>query len=292
MCLAFCSEQALCSSTTDPQQVLTNSLIFHCLASGHANKNTSGQLCSMLRTCTYGEYWADVTLARSHGLPPAAYSREEPMSDKLNSLLTNPFFLVEEVDGRLNSLVVPWALRGATVHNVVCAMALAPALHRDLTLLQRCELGLTAFLSLDIFRMISSAKCREKGLPTGPLFMAPQTVFNLQGVALSVIAMCVSKPKGWTPWKRGSARASELTVEQFFSFIRAQSSNSQHTARSYWTAATRQNLRTGARMNKNMKADSRLGYVVLIVDHRRNNVHLQNEWAFGPYSFHFYSGIC
>ena len=59
---------------------------------------------SFLRTCYYGVFWADNTASRSHGLPPAAYGRHSPMSDAMQAVLANPYYLVEEV--------VPWLSLG------------------------------------------------------------------------------------------------------------------------------------------------------------------------------------
>lgn len=66
--------------------------------SGHSNKNSGGQMTSYIRTLYYGPFFADLTQARSNGLPPAVLSREEPMSDKAQALLSNPYFLVSNVD--------------------------------------------------------------------------------------------------------------------------------------------------------------------------------------------------
>lgn len=44
----------------------------------------------------YGKYWCDVTQARSFGLPPQSYGRESPMSDRMQALLCNPWFYVED----------------------------------------------------------------------------------------------------------------------------------------------------------------------------------------------------
>ena len=61
---------------------------------GHAVKNSGGQIQSYLRTCYYGAYWTDMSQARSNGLPPSSFSRDNPMSDKQQALLGNPWFLV------------------------------------------------------------------------------------------------------------------------------------------------------------------------------------------------------
>lgn len=68
-----------------------------CRSPGHANKNTGGQLSSCLRTLLYGDYFCDMVAAREHGLPPAAFGRSNPMSDSLQAILMNPFYLVKEV---------------------------------------------------------------------------------------------------------------------------------------------------------------------------------------------------
>ena len=48
----------------------------------------------------YGDLFVDMTAARAHGLPPAAYSRVCAQSDKLHAMLSNPFYLVTSA--------VPW----------------------------------------------------------------------------------------------------------------------------------------------------------------------------------------
>ena len=44
----------------------------------------------------WGNMWADPTGCRQNGLPPVAYSRHQPMSDRMNALMNNPFFLVDD----------------------------------------------------------------------------------------------------------------------------------------------------------------------------------------------------
>jgi hypothetical protein len=57
-------------------------------------------LTSSLRTVFYGDLFADMTASREHGLPPGVLGRENPMSDGMQSLLSNPFFLVRDVAHR------------------------------------------------------------------------------------------------------------------------------------------------------------------------------------------------
>ena len=45
----------------------------------------------------YGRFWVDYGGAVEVGLPPQAYGRENPMSDKMSALLYNPYFYVDSV---------------------------------------------------------------------------------------------------------------------------------------------------------------------------------------------------
>lgn len=67
------------------------------LDQGHSNKNSAGQVLSHLRTCYFGEYWADYSGTRSFGMPAGILARESPMSDRCQSIFSNVFFLVEKV---------------------------------------------------------------------------------------------------------------------------------------------------------------------------------------------------
>lgn len=65
---------------------------------GHANKNSGGQLTSCLRTAFYGSFFCDIGSCAAHGMPPMAFGMHSPMSDKLQALLSNPYYLVEDCD--------------------------------------------------------------------------------------------------------------------------------------------------------------------------------------------------
>lgn len=55
------------------------------------------------RTLSFGRYFCDHSLAKEeHKMPPQAYSRAEPMSDRLQSILANPYFLVSDAATWLN----------------------------------------------------------------------------------------------------------------------------------------------------------------------------------------------
>lgn len=68
------------------------------IVQGHAQKNSGSQCQSFLRTLWYGDVWVDLCQARSVGLPPAAFGREDGQSDSLQALLSCPYFYVESID--------------------------------------------------------------------------------------------------------------------------------------------------------------------------------------------------
>lgn len=124
-------------------------------------------------------------------------------------------------------------------------MATAPLIHKNLPLAARAEVALSGFLSVDLFRMLAEQKVTELQLPRGSLFMASQTCFNIQGVALSTVLIAISKTPDFQPWTYGHARLSELPVEEWFSYLRNQSNNSQLTRRGYFQAGCRQQIKRG-----------------------------------------------
>ena len=69
-------------------------LIFFAAHSGHASKNSAGQMVSPLRTIMLGRFFCDTSNARRWGLPPAVYRRAEPMSDSMNAALFNPYYTI------------------------------------------------------------------------------------------------------------------------------------------------------------------------------------------------------
>lgn len=156
-------------------------------------------------------------------------------------------------DGPLASLSVHWALKGATIHNVVTALCIAPSMHTSLSLMHRCEAALSGFLCLDIFKMLADRLTIEMKMPKGSAFMAGQTCHNLQGAALAIVTICVSKPADWCPWRFGTGRLTELAVEQLFGNLRCQSNNAQLTARGYFHASARYLMKMGDLLSR-MKA--------------------------------------
>lgn len=124
------------------------------------------------------------------------------------------------------------------------AFAQAPMAHRTMTVENRVENSMSGFILLDIFMMLANRQCSKLGLPKGSLYLAPETVRNVQQVALGCIAVCLTKSADGSPWQYGEQRLSELAIEQLFGRLRTQSSSAQLTARSYWKACCRDMMRS------------------------------------------------
>lgn len=140
-----------------------------------------------------GAYWVDSTMTRRLGMPPAAYSRLHPMSDRLQAILMNPWFLVVDPMVKLSQIVVPWALKGLLLFNLTVALPLAAALHKSMSLLDRCEIALTGLVLLDLWRLVAEKTAREMQVSPSSLCMALQTSKNLQSLAMSIAAITASK---------------------------------------------------------------------------------------------------
>ena len=146
----------------------------------------------------------------------------------------------------------------STVCDLKVGLCVASVLHRDrqVTLNIRCEWAISGFLAIDITKMISDETCRRMQLPKSSCYMAAQTCTNLQASALSMALICLSKDATFLPWRNGTARLSELPVEQHFSMCRSQSVNSQLSARA-WKASIRVALNHGKLLNKAKPVDLR-----------------------------------
>ena len=84
----------------------------------------------------------------------------------------------------------------------------------------RAENCLCGVMLLDLFQMISNQESSRRGLPRGSLFLAAETVKNLQHSAMGVISVALSKSTEGSPWTRGEQRLSELGIEQHFGRLR------------------------------------------------------------------------
>ena len=156
-------------------------------------------------------------------------------------------------EGDLQDMSVCWSLKGALVHNLVMALCLGPSMCKGWPLFERCENAAAGFVAVDVFRMLAKKRASEARLPTGSCFLASQTAFNVQGAALTVLAMSISKPAGCTPWVFGQSRISEISIEQHFGMLRSQSANSHLSMRSFLQASARRSLLLNDELNRKQK---------------------------------------
>ena len=110
---------------------------------------------------------------------------------------------------------------------------------------------MTAFVTLDLFRLVADAEAARRGLPRASLFLSPQTQRNLQLVALSAIVVAASKDALTNPWPH--LRMTELGVEQWFGRLRLQSASAQLSVRSYYQASAREMLRARRKKQREEK---------------------------------------
>ena len=67
---------------------------FYCMPGPmHVLKNVGAQAASACRILYYGKYFTDTSGLLRNGLPVPAYTRHDPMSDRLAALMASPFFL-------------------------------------------------------------------------------------------------------------------------------------------------------------------------------------------------------
>lgn len=121
--------------------------------------------------------------------------------------------------------------------------------HKTMSVANRVHNALTGYVLLDVFKHLADLKCRRDGYPKGALFLAAETMKNLQFVAMGVVSVCLTKPASGDPWIRGHQRLTELAVEEHFGSLRVQQTSAQLTARTYWRASAR----TMIRAHKNAK---------------------------------------
>jgi hypothetical protein len=160
----------------------------------HAEKNSGGAVSTPVRTVYMGKLSVDTSGARDHGLAPASFCRAKPTSDTLQHMLMNPYLLPKSVECDVTKMLVPWGLKGFEVFNIMVSLCIAPIQHKDLSLEQRCENAVSGFCLIDMFKILAERRAEEHGLPSGSCFMAEPTAFNLQGVALSTLVVCATKP--------------------------------------------------------------------------------------------------
>ena len=140
----------------------------------------------------------------------------------------------------LDAMSVHWSSKGFCIHTTLTAMSLCAVMHRELSLSERCENALTAFVALDLFTLLSEDLCTERHLPRGSLFVARQTTTILQSCALAGIIICLTKPNEFAALETGFGRCSEIPIEQHFGHLRTQYASGQMTTRAFMMASARQ----------------------------------------------------
>lgn len=131
---------------------------------------------------------------------------------------------------------IPWCLRGFLVINLIGALAIGSSFHPQLSPEERVENALSAYICLDIGRLMANESSQRNGLRKGTNWLAPQTHECLQSLCALVCIAAMGLP-GNMPWC--PHRSSELPLEQFFGSLRKQFSSSQMRMRDYMYAATR-----------------------------------------------------
>lgn len=67
------------------------------------------------------------------------------------SLLPHPHLQ----EGELEDMKVGWSLKGLLLHNLTVALCVAPILHQDISMTQRCECAISGFCLLDLWKVLA-----------------------------------------------------------------------------------------------------------------------------------------
>lgn len=162
-------------------------------SSGHATKNTGGQIASACRTVHMGRFWVDMAGAHMMGLPGAAYTRKDSQSDSLHALVCSPWYYTPTPDGDLAQMKVCWSSKGSLLWSTCTALCFAPTMHRSMTLMERLECSVAGFVCWDLFQLLSAKLESDRSNRVGAFGMAPVTLMNLQNVSLATIVTLVHR---------------------------------------------------------------------------------------------------
>lgn len=81
--------------------------------------------------------------------------------------------------------------------------AQAPLMHQGMSVTERVENSLCGYVLLDIFKLLAQKECRRRCLPTGSLWMSPQTHRNMQYVVMGLIHHSFARQGSlWKPVER------------------------------------------------------------------------------------------
>ena len=117
-----------------------------------------------------------------------------------------------------------------------------------MSLEERCEISLSGLIVQELWRMLGAQKEQKERLPKGLSTMAPQTVQNMQLIAMTTANICATKEDTFHPWKGAAHSLSEIHIERMFGRYRGQYQHSDLTARGYWNANARVARQQAAKM--------------------------------------------
>jgi hypothetical protein len=134
----------------------------------------------------------------------------------------------------------PLASKCTKTKSSIAVTIKAPLMHKGLSLEDRCENAVSGFCLVDMFKLLADRRAQQRGMPVGSGWIAGPTAFNLQGVALSTMVVCVTKPDKINPWTHGHGRLTGIHIEEGFGTYRNQFTTGQFDARQFWQAEARQ----------------------------------------------------
>ena len=131
---------------------------------------------------------------------------------------------------------IPWSCIGLLLINLISTLVTTATFHPGLSVSERLENSLTAYVLLDLAELEAVQTARERGMSKNQLWLPRQTHSNLQHQCGFIAIACASLPEDtpWFPW-----RSSELPLEQWFGYLRGQYSSSQMRARDFLHASAR-----------------------------------------------------
>ena len=132
-------------------------------------------------------------------------------------------------------------------------------LHKSMPLAIRTENAMCGFVVMDLWKLMADRLASKRGLQRGVLWMANQSMKNIQSIALSLITVALSKHPIGDFWSHGHVRLGEVAIEEHFGRLRVQSSSANLTARSFWKAACREILSKATKGRENHFLTEKLG---------------------------------
>ena len=196
----------------------------------HIVKNVVSAMRSPCRSIVIGAFTVDMAGARDFNLPPASFCGYDPQSDLHAALYLSPFFLVDDD----NQPVIPWALQGASLMNLIISLVQSAVQHENMTVLQRLENAMACHFILDLAKIVSLYHEDQFALPRGSAFLPNITVRNIQDLCGFVAVAAKTLPSGfaWRPW-----RMTEMPLETYFGLLRSQYQSAQMSVRDFLVAS-------------------------------------------------------